>query len=898
MSELADFYVTLRAISAPAIASYNEVAEAGERMAAKVITANERIIASNRQLEESMARLATATGTSGTAVADKAATMATSTGTAAKTMVDAHEEVIASQAAMRASTDKTAEQLYVQYPAMAAKIQKSMTEIEAAEARAAAANEKLGAAMAGAAATGEKTAIKWGTIQKVALGVGAAALIGAGATIHMAADFETATNTLVTSAGEAHDQIDMVRKGILDLASQVGYSTEDLAKAMYTVESGGQHGADGLKVLEAAAQGAKAENAELKTVADAVTSVLQDYHLKAADAANVTSKLVAATSVGKTTFEELSGSLSAILPIASSAHVSLDDILGSLASMTVHGMSAQQAAQNMADAVRHMTAPTQVQAKELGQLGLSAQDLAGILSEKGLSGTVSFLSETILKHMGPSGKVMLDSFNQSKDAAGAVKTMVASMPPAVQNLAKAYMSGSMSLADWTKAVKALPTDQAQLAKQFQTLEDRSRGFSDQLKSGSPAAQSYQDALRRVMGDATGLNVALMLTGENTDYVTEAVKTVAGATADASGNVKGWTDVQSTFNQKLASAKGAGEALAISIGQKLLPVASKIMDVFAKGAAWIAHNQAASITLASILGGMLVIGLAAATVAVWNFTAALLANPATWIVVGIMALIAAVVLLATHWSSVWNAIKSAAGAVWDFLKSYVFEPIKIAIGAIGDVISTLGRVWGAVWDGIGHAIQWVWDHTIGWIIGKIQDGIGIVKSFLSALGIGEGEGKLSGGVHTVAQQLNTKLAQGTGGHQFATFDDGGWVPGPKGAPQLIIAHGGEYVLSDDMLAGRAHPDPRAGKSLLAPPAAGLPGVSDSGSRGTRPGGLSMVQVIPASSTGGNQPTQVINQYVLNIAGQVVTWRQLVTDLQEALLRHNGRNMGNGASLVTT
>ncbi|MEF2968361.1 phage tail tape measure protein [Paenibacillus sp. M1] len=44
--------------------------------------------------------------------------------------------------------------------------------------------------------------------------------------------------------------------------------------------------------------------------------------------------------------------------------------------------------------------------------------------------------------------------------------------------------------------------------------------------------------------------------------------------------------------------------------------------------------------------------------VWSFTAALLANPITWIVVGIVALIAAIVLLWVNWDSVVNWIKSA------------------------------------------------------------------------------------------------------------------------------------------------------------------------------------------------------------------------------------------------
>src|SRR5262249_40871564 len=130
---------------------------------------------------------------------------------------------------------------------------------------------------------------------------GAAGAIGL-ASIHMAADFESATTRLVTSAGEVQSNLASVRQGILDMAGQVGDSADQLAAALYVIESGGQHGADGLTVLRAAAEGAKTENADLTTVADAVTSVLQDYHLKASDAARVTSELVAAVGAGKTTF--------------------------------------------------------------------------------------------------------------------------------------------------------------------------------------------------------------------------------------------------------------------------------------------------------------------------------------------------------------------------------------------------------------------------------------------------------------------------------------------------------------------------------------------------------------------------------------------------------------------
>jgi hypothetical protein len=49
------------------------------------------------------------------------------------------------------------------------------------------------------------------------------------------------------------------------------------------------------------------------------------------------------------------------------------------------------------------------------------------------------------------------------------------------------------------------------------------------------------------------------------------------------------------------------------------------------------------------------------------------------------------------------------------------------------------------------------------------------------------------------QAQKKVA-GWGGHAPGTgpleFDEGGWVPGPKGAAQMAIVHGGEYVVPAD------------------------------------------------------------------------------------------------------
>lgn len=547
----------------------------------------------------------------------------------------------------------------------------------------------------------------------LAVGVAAGAAAFGAKSIQMAADFQSATTRLITSAGETHANIEMVRSGMLDMAGQVGDSAQSLAKAMYTVESGGRHGAEGLLVLRAAAEGAKAEGADLTVVADALTSVLQDYHLKGSDAARVTSQMVAAVGAGKTTFEQFAGSLHSVLPIAQAAGISFEDVSAAIASMTVHGMSAEQATQNLADVIKHMIAPTLVQTKELAQLGLSSSKLADMVGKRGLTGTLQDLSQLILSHMGPSGRVLMDAFNVSKDAANNANVMISKMPKNLQDLAHQFQHNSITLKDWRTELKGLPPEQANLLQQFAALQNRASGFNDLLKSGSPAAQTYQDALRRVTGDATGLNVALMLTGENTQYVNDTLKTISGATTEAGNHVKGWSDIQNTFNQRMAEARATIGALTIRIGTALLPAAQSMLNATMSVVMWFTKHKdvaaALAITVGSLAAGFLLYktyllavvagqkiataATAAWTAAQWLLNIAMDANPIGLVIIAIAALVAGIYLLWTHSAGFRDFFISLWGYIWGFLKG-------VGHWFANDFVDFFRSAW-----------HWVQDHAI-------------------------------------------------------------------------------------------------------------------------------------------------------------------------------------------
>jgi TP901 family phage tail tape measure protein len=269
-----------------------------------------------------------------------------------------------------------------------------------------AAAQRIQAAAAGegAAATTASTAglSRWGgaagaagsalrVAGKFAIGAGIAAAAVGYESIKAATSFQTLTTRLVTSAGESAKNLEMIRKGILDVSTATGTSANALATAMYQVESAGYQGADGLTVLKAAAEGAKDEGADATTVAKGLTTALVNYHIPASQAGKVTSQLVTAVSHGKTTFQEFSASLASILPIAANAHLKLADVSSVLAVMTNHGFTAQRATTNMANAVRHLTDFTSVQTKEFTAMGISADQVKSHLSSEGLGGTLMWL---------------------------------------------------------------------------------------------------------------------------------------------------------------------------------------------------------------------------------------------------------------------------------------------------------------------------------------------------------------------------------------------------------------------------------------------------------------------------------------------------------------------------
>lgn len=498
-----------------------------------------------------------------------------------------------------------------------------------------------------------------GTVAAAGIAVVAVAAAGiAVAAIKSAGEFQTLTTQLVTGAGESESAIGLVRQGILDMSGQIGVSADDLSKGLYNIESAGYHGAQGLEVLRIASEGAKVGGAQMATVADAVTTALNAYHLPASSAVNVTNDLIATVASGKMHMEDLAGSLGKILPIASALGVGFPEVSAAIATMTSQGTDAATATTSLRFIMAALAGPTSAAAKELKGLGVGAEEIPGITAAVSAS----------LSDMGLHTSEVADT------------------------LAKGGLSAALTLI--TDAIgKKFPVGSAE----------------------------YEAALKGAVGGTRGLTAALELTGPASAVFAANLAAISGAAQKGGTDVAGWSLIQGDFNQQMDRLHATLGALLIELGEKLLPTATKfaafladnLVPALKTASEWVQKHSDVLIPLAVGFGIVTIalaayaIGMLAATVATAAFTVsmAILTAPITIVIAVIALLIAAGVALYMH----WDQLKQIAGEVW----GWIAQEFQKAVTFIGAELAALGGWFRDRWNDVVATVQNAVNTVVGW-----------------------------------------------------------------------------------------------------------------------------------------------------------------------------------------
>jgi len=221
---------------------------------------------------------------------------------------------------------------------------------------------KIGAA--GAAAAIALTAV---VAASVAIGVGA---------VKAASDFNSQMMLVRTQAHDTSDDIAWLGQQVLALAPTVGIGPDQLAEGLYHVTSVGYRGAEAISILKVAADGAKVGMANLDDTAYALTSTMNTFGLKGAQAQATMATLNAIVGAGDMKFQSLNAAISTgFLAAGETFGVSIQSMGAALAYLTDRGASADEAATRLKMSITLLGAPTKAAAGIMKDLGLTQSEV-------------------------------------------------------------------------------------------------------------------------------------------------------------------------------------------------------------------------------------------------------------------------------------------------------------------------------------------------------------------------------------------------------------------------------------------------------------------------------------------------------------------------------------------
>lgn len=291
-----------------------------------------------------------------------------------------------------------------------------------------------------------------------------------------------------------------------------------------------------------------------------------------------------------------------------------------------------------------------------------------------------------------------------------------------------------------------------------------------------------------------------------------------------------------------------------------------------------------------------------TAAQWLFNAALWANPITWVVIGIIALIAAIVLCIVYWdeikaaavgaidwivgkwnqgvallSGIWAAIKAVATAAWNYVTAWIRTKVAQAIGFIRGLAAIPGMV-GAWFGQMKDRAVAKASELVGWVRGlpgRIRSALGNLGSLLLSAGrdlvnglwngIKAGWSWITGAVRDLASSLLSaaKSALGIASPSKLFRDEiGRWIP--EGMAVGITANTDGLIKSARDLAD------------LAVAAATPTGPS---------GSAAALSGIRGRSAAAAAPVQV----VVHVAGSIRSDRELVSLIRDEMDRGGFRGV---------
>ncbi|WP_353981682.1 phage tail tape measure protein [Salinicola endophyticus] len=481
-------------------------------------------------------------------------------------------------------------------------------------------------------------------------------------------------------------------------ASEVGQGQSFLAMAGFTPEAIRTAMPDMLNM-------ALANGTDLARTADISSNILSGFGLDPDQMGHVADVLTATTTRANVDLEMLGESMKYVAPQARQMGLSLEQAAAMTALLGNVGIQGSQAGTTLRAMMTRLAAPTGAAAGALKTLGVSAKDAQGDMRD------VPAILADVAKATENMGNA---------DRAKYLKQIFGEEPGA----GMAELIAQQGAAGIEKFVEMYKNAAGENARVAQTMTDNIGGDLKGLRSaweevGISITDTNEGPLRELVQSVTGVTRAVG------NWIKENPE-LAGGIAKAAAGLAALVAVGGAFTVMLASI--LGPIVTVRYGMAMLGLRTE-------GAGGIIYRFTSKILPA--LGKGLVglgrgfIGLAGA---IGKAGLALLTNPITWIVLGIVAVVAllagAAYLIYKNWDAIagwfsdrWQQVKDAfsggIGSVMQLLANW--SPLGLVWKGITTVLSAMGVEIPEEMRSLGSAIKAAWSGLSGFF-GGLWDGI--------------------------------------------------------------------------------------------------------------------------------------------------------------------------------
>jgi len=513
---------------------------------------------------------------------------------------------------------------------------------------------------------------------------GAGVAMGAGimVAVNAAGEFERKLDYFLAVSGATQEEYDAIRVEALRLGQDTIYSADQIAESFVELGKAGVSAQDIINGIgEGVANLGAAADIPLDTAATILMSAVQTFGLGADEAVGVADRLAGAANASIIEVEDLGVSLKYAGGVAASLGIPFEDVNTALALLGTYGIRGSTAGTSLRQMLVSLSGSTKKARDTLEELGIITEDGA----------------------------------NQFFNADGSAKSL-AEIFQVLQD-ATAGLNEEQRLS----ALRSIFQNRA-LASAIALTTEGADGFAEMAAAieQTTAADVASQRLDNLSGDIEILrgNIeTLMITSGSTlqDFFR--------------GLVQGATEALQWF-QNL----GEGTQAFILKAALVVSVLMVVVGVFGVFAGSLLNIIGLIIRLkdAAVLFSALSKAIKGAAAAQWLLNGAFLANPITWIIIGIVALIAAFILLWNNcegfrnfFIKLWEHIKAAAAAVWEwFLNlpswfSNLWNSISSTASSVwNSIILFFGSIPGritAFFSTIGTFFTNLWNNIVNWAV---------------------------------------------------------------------------------------------------------------------------------------------------------------------------------------